>query len=168
MWKYGHKIFWRKCGKFYIRVMKIWMQILWQEIKKYISMSHIPTWSHETWNFFTFVIWKHLWSLSFMKYWILSNIWKTCVNFPTRNIEFSHRFHAWALIFSIFPLRKFELKSSYVRFEILTPSHLTIWGEIFSYGIWIHMKYEFSICEIVCRFIHMKENFPWFRNYDLG
>ena len=98
-------------------------------------MSHIPTWSHETWNFFTFVIWKHLWSLSFMKYWILSNIWKTCVNFPTRGREFAHRFHAWALKFYIFPSRKFELKSSDMRFGILSLSNLIIWEEMFSYEI---------------------------------
>ena len=93
------------------------------------NLSHIPTWSYETWKFFIFVIWKHLWSLSFMKYWVLSNIWNTCVNFPTRNIEFAHRF----------------MKSSDMRFEILSLPHLTIRGEMFSYEIWIlkfsHVKH---------------------------
>ena len=56
---------------FYIRVMKIWMQILWQEIQK--CLFHISKHGHMKHGiFFIFSIWKYLWVLSFMKYWILS------------------------------------------------------------------------------------------------
>ena len=82
---------------------------------------------------------------SFLHEILNTNSWETCVNFPTRNIEFAHRFHAWAVKFSIFPSNKFELQSSDMRFEILSLSHLTIWGEMFSYEIWIlkfsHVKH---------------------------
>ena len=66
---------------------------------------------------------------SFLHEILNTNSWETCVNFPTRNIEFAHRF----------------MKSSDMRFEILSLSHLTIWGEMFSYEIWIlkfsHVKH---------------------------
>ena len=107
-----------------------------KKFKKCISKSPIPTWSHETWNFF------HICNLktfvkSFLHEILNTNVWKTWVNFPTRNIEFAHRFHAWALIFSIFPSDKFELQPSDMRFEIL--SHIWQSGEKCS-----HKKYEFS------------------------
>ena len=58
-------------------------------------------------------------------------------NFPTD-------FYAWAVKFSIFPSRKLEWRSSDMRLGILCISHLTIWGEMFSYEIWnldySHMK----------------------------
>ena len=50
-------------------------------------------------------------------------------NFPTD-------FYAWAVKFSIFPSRKLEWRSSDMRLGILCISHLTIWGEMFSYEIW--------------------------------
>ena len=110
-----------------------------------MSVSHIHTWSHETW-IFSYLSFENIcevfpsWNIEYC----LFHIWKTCVNFPTRNIEFSHRFSCLALKFSIFSSRMFGRYSD-MRFGILCISHLTIWGEMFSYEIWIlncsHVKH---------------------------
>ena len=77
---------------FYIRVMKIWMQILWQEIQK--CLFHISKHGHMKHGIFTYLSFENIcevfpsWNIEYC----LFNIWKTFVNFPTSHIEFSHRF----------------------------------------------------------------------------
>ena len=145
---------------FYIRVMKIWMQILWQEIQK--CLFHISKYGHMKHRiFFIFSIWKYLWVLSSWNIeYCLFNIWKACFNFPTRYIELSHRFSClnsetlYIFIKNVWKVFCYEVWNSvYFPFDNLGRNVL-IWN----------MNSQFFTCETLSRFVYMKENFPWFRN----
>ena len=145
---------------FYIRVMKIWMQILWQEIQK--CLFHISKHGHMKHGIFTYLSFENIcevfpsWNIEYC----LFNIWKTFVNFPTSNIEFSHRFSClgseilYIFIKNVWKVFWYEIWNSvYFPFDNLGRNVL-IWN----------MNSQFFTCETLSRFVHMKENFPWFRN----
>ena len=145
---------------FYIRVMKICMQILWQEIQK--CLFHISKHGHMKHGIFTYLSFENIcevfpsWNIEYC----LFNIWKTFVNFPTSNIEFSHRFSClgseilYIFIKNVWKVFWYEIWNSvYFPFDNLGRNVL-IWN----------MNSQFFTCETLSRFVHMKENFPWFRN----
>lgn len=127
-----------------------------------MSVSHIHTWSHETW-IFSYLSFENIcevfpsWNIEYC----LFNIWKKCIHSPTRNAEFSHRFLCLSC-------------------EILYISIKKAWMKVFWYETWNSVYFTFNnlgrnvliwninsqlfTCETFSRFVHMKENFPSFRN----
>ena len=106
---------------FLIRVMKIWMQILWQEIQK--CLFHISKYGHRfshmkygIFSYFSFENCHAVFPSRNIKY-CLFNIWKKCIHSPTRNVEFSQRF-------------------SCLSSEILYISIKKAWMKVFWYETW--------------------------------
>ena len=120
-WKYRYNIFCIKCSIFHVRVMKIGMQILWQEIRK--CLFHISKYGHRfshmkygIFSYFSFENFRAVFPSRNIKY-CLFNIWKKCIHSPTRNVEFSQRF-------------------SCLSSEILYISIKKAWMKVFWYETW--------------------------------
>ena len=182
---YSHIQIWRKFFHLKIRILctsytKVWtrniLQKMWifftLELWKsacrffdrkyknvYFTYPNMVTWNMEFFSYFPFeniCEFFPSWNIEYC----LFNIWKTCVNFPTRNIEFSHRFSClgseilYIFIKNVWKVFWYEIWNSvYFPFDNLGRNVL-IWN----------MNSQFFTCETLSRFVHMKENFPWFRN----
>ena len=160
-WKYGHKIFCRKCGIFFI--LELWKsgcRFFNRKYKNvYFTYPNMVTWNMEFFSYFPFENICEFFP-SWNSEYCLFNIWKTCVNFPTRNIELSHRFSClnseilYIFIKNVWKVFCYEIWNSvYFPFDNLGRNVL-IWN----------MNSQFFTCETLSRFVYMKENFPWFRN----
>ena len=125
----------------------------------YFTYPNMVTWNMEFFSYFPFeniCEFFPSWNIEYC----LFNIWKTCVNFPTSNIEFSHRFSClgseilYIFIKNVWKVFWYEIWNSvYFPFDNLGRNVL-IWN----------MNSQFFTCETLSRFVHKKENFPWFRN----
>ena len=182
---YSHIQIWRKFFHLKIRILctsytKVWtrniLQKMWifftLELWKsacrffdrkyknvYFTYPNMVTWNMEFFSYFPFeniCEFFPSWNIEYC----LFNIWKTCVNFPTSNIEFSHRFSClgseilYIFIKNVWKVFWYEIWNSvYFPFDNLGRNVL-IWN----------MNSQFFTCETLSRFVHMKENFPWFRN----
>ena len=182
---YSHIQIWRKFFHLKIRILctsytKVWtrniLQKMWifftLELWKsacrffdrkyknvYFTYPNMVTWNMEFFSYFPFeniCEFFPSWNIEYC----LFNIWKTCVNFPTSNIEFSHRFSClgseilYIFIKNVWKVFWYEIWNSvYFPFDNLGRNVL-IWN----------MNSQFFTCETLSRFVHKKENFPWFRN----
>ena len=182
---YSHIQIWRKFFHLKIRILctsytKVWtrniLQKMWifftLELWKsacrffdrkyknvYFTYPNMVTWNMEFFSYFPFeniCEFFPSWNIEYC----LFNIWKTCVNFPTSNIEFSHRFSClgseilYIFIKNVWKVFWYEIWNSvYFPFDNLGRNVL-IWN----------MNSQFFTCGTLSRFVHMKENFPWFRN----
>lgn len=130
----------------------------------YFTYQNIVTgFSHMKYGIFSYFSFENLcavfpsWNIEYC----LFNIWKKCIHSPTRNAEFSHRFLCLSC-------------------EILYISIKKAWMKVFWYETWNFVYFTYNnlgrnvliwnmnsqlfTCETFSRFVHMKENFPSFRN----
>ena len=182
---YSHTQIWKKIFQLKVWIlctsyMKVWTQNILQKMwifffilelwksgcrffdrkykNVYFTYPNIVTWNMEFFSYFPFeniCEFFPSWNIEYC----LFNIWKACFNFPTRYIELSHRFSClnsetlYIFIKNVWKVFCYEVWNSvYFPFDNLGRNVL-IWN----------MNFQFSTCETFSIFVHMKENFPWFR-----